>query len=151
MHRQILDDPLLDLFQAKVVVIQNLLSVHKVLLGAGLGAPWHSQNPVKIIAHDSRLGAHRAHVLELLQFCINLFTGFLGQLGRLDARFQFGHFTGTFFAVAKLLLDRLHLLVQIIFALRALHLALDAGLDLFFDLQHGHFALHKAVDLLQPL
>jgi hypothetical protein len=53
-------------------------------------------------------------------------------------------------AVAEFLLNGLHLLIQIILALRLLHLGLDAGLDLLFDLQDGQFALHLAIDLLQP-
>ena len=48
------------------------------------------------------------------------------------------------------MLDRFHLLVQIIFALGALHLCFDAGFDLLLDLQNRHFALHQAVNLLKP-
>ena len=49
------------------------------------------------------------------------------------------------------MLDRLHLFVQIIFALGPLHLGFHACLDLFLDLKDGHFALHQAVNLLKPL
>ena len=41
------------------------------------------------------------------------------------------------------------MLVKIILALRALHLGFHARFDFFLDLQHAHFALHQAVDLLQ--
>ena len=51
----------------------------------------------------------------------------------------------------ELLLDRLHLLVEVVLALRLLHLPLDAGADALLDLQHGDFALHQAEHLLQPL
>ncbi len=54
-------------------------------------------------------------------------------------------------AVAQLALDRLHLLVEVVLALRALHLALHAGLDLLLDLQDRDLALHQPEHLLQPL
>ena len=53
-------------------------------------------------------------------------------------------------ALAQLLLNGLHLLVQVIFALGLLHLALDSAADAFLDLHHADFALHVGVDLFQP-
>ena len=55
------------------------------------------------------------------------------------------------FLVAELLLDRLHLLVEVVLALGLLHLPLDAGADALLDLQHRDFALHQAEHLLEPL
>ena len=46
--------------------------------------------------------------------------------------------------LAQLALDRLHLLVQIIFALGLLHLALHARADLLLDLQDADLAFHQA-------
>ena len=59
-------------------------------------------------------------------------------------------FVAAFF-VAELLLDRLHLLVEVVLALRLLHLPLDAGADALFHLQNGNLALHQAEHLLQAL
>ena len=53
--------------------------------------------------------------------------------------------------LAQLLLDRLHLLVEVVLALRLLHLPLDAGADALFHLQDGDLALHEAVEPLQAL
>jgi hypothetical protein len=47
-------------------------------------------------------------------------------------------------AVAELLLDRLHLLVEIVLALGLLHLPLDARADALFHLQNRDFAFHQA-------
>ena len=134
-----------------MVVIQHLLGAVQILFHAGFGAPRDRQHPVEVIAHDGRLGAHRAHVLELLDLVIGLFTGFLGQLRVRDPLLQLGDLVLTILAVAQLLLDRLHLLVEIILALGPLHLGFHAGLDGLFHLQDGHLPLHHAVDLLQPL
>ena len=79
-----------------------------------------------------------------------LLAGFLRELGLLDLVFELGELVAAFL-VAELLLDRLHLLVEIVLALRLLHLALDARADALLDLQHGDFALHQAEHLLEPL
>ena len=151
LHGEIFDDPLLDLFQTVVVGVQHLLGAAKVLLGARLHAPRQRQQPVEVVAADRRLGRHRRHRLKLLQLGFRLFAGFLAELGCRDLLFQFGDLVLALVAIPQLALDRLHLLVEIVLALRLLHLGLDAGLDLLLDLQDGHLALHQAVYLFQPL
>ena len=69
----------------------------------------------------------------------------------LDALLQLGDLVATVLGLAKLLLDRLHLLVEIVLALRLLHLTLDAVADLLLDLQHADLAFHQAEDALEPL
>ena len=81
---------------------------------------------------------------------VGLVARLLGQLGLLDALLELGEIVLAVL-VAELLLDRLHLLVEIIFALRLLHLPLDARADALLDLQHRDFALHQREALLQPL
>ena len=81
---------------------------------------------------------------------LRLLARFLRELGLLDLLFELGQFVLAVL-VAQLLLDRLHLLVEIILALRLLHLALDARADALLDLQHRDLALHQAEHLLQPL
>ena len=57
---------------------------------------------------------------------------------------QFGDFVATLaIVIAQLTLDRLHLLVQVIFALGLFHLAFDTTTDLLFDLQHAELAFHE--------
>ena len=94
---------------------------------------------------------HRRHLAELLHLRFGLGLGFLRQLGVLDAVFEFGDVFAAFVAVAQLALDRLHLLVQIILALRLLHLTLHAIADLPLDLQHADLAFDQRQDLLKPL
>ena len=43
------------------------------------------------------------------------------------------------------------MLIQVVFALRLLHLGLHAGLDLFLDLEDRNLPLHQAIDPLQPV
>jgi hypothetical protein len=88
---------------------------------------------------------------QLLQLGLRLLAGFLGELGLLDAGFDLRRLVAAVLALAELLLDRLHLLVQVVLALGLLHLALDARADALLDLQHRDFGFHEAHRLLQPL
>ena len=148
LHREVLDDALLDLVEAVVLGIEDLLRFVEVLLDLALDAPRDREQPVEIVAHDGRLGRHRAHLLELLQLGERLVLGFLRELGVLDLLLELGDIVA-FLGVAELLLNGLHLLIQIVLALRLLHLALDARADLALDLEHGDLALHERVDLLE--
>ena len=151
LHGKILDDPLLHLVERVVIVVEDLLGAAQILLDARLRAPRDGQHPVEIIAHDGRFRRHRRHVLQLLQLRLGLVACLLRQLGLGDALLEFRDLAFAVLAVAQLLLNGLHLLIQVIFALGALHLRLHAGLDLLLDLQDRNLALHQAVDLLQPL
>ena len=134
-----------------MILIQNPLCSGNInLLGLGL-APRQGQKPVQIIAHNRALRRHRAHITQLFQLSIGLGTGFLGEFGLLDALFELHQLVASIVLLAKLALDRLHLFVQIIFALGLFHLALDAAADLFLDLQDADLALHQGKDLFKPL
>ena len=128
-----------------------LLRFVEIALDPALDAPRDRQQPVEIIAHDGGLGRHRAHLAELLELGHGLLAGFLRQLGLLDLVLELGQVVAAFLAVAELLLDRLHLLVQIVLALSLLHLTLDAAPDLALDLEDRDLALHQREDTLQPL
>ena len=65
---------------------------------------------------------------------------------------EFGEFVAfAVIAAAKLGLDRLQLLVEVIFALGLFHLALHAATDLALHLQHAKFALHEREHHFEPL
>jgi hypothetical protein len=57
----------------------------------------------------------------------------------------------TLLALAELLLDRLHLLVQVVLALALLHLPLDAAADALFDLQDVDLGLELRQEVLEAL
>ena len=150
LHGEILDDALLDLLQAEVIGVENLLGERQILLDLGLLVPRDRQQPVEIVAHDGGFRRHRRHLPQLLDLVLRLLARFLRELGALDLLFELGEFVLAVL-VAQLLLDRLHLLVEIVLALRLLHLPLDARADALLDLQHGDFALHQAEHLFQAL
>ena len=150
LHREIFDDAFLDLLEAEMIGVEDLLGERQILLDLGLLVPRDRQQPVEIVAHDGGFRRHRRHLAQLLELVLRLLARFLRELGALDLLFEFGEFVLAVF-VAEFLLDRLHLLVEVVLALRLLHLALDARADALLDLQHRDFALHQAEHLLQPL
>jgi hypothetical protein len=89
-------------------------------------------------------------VLELLDLRQGPLAGLLGQPGLGDALLELGHLIALL-AVAELLLNGLHLLVEVVLALGLLHLALDPRADALFDLQNRDLSLHEGIDPLQAL
>ena len=134
-----------------MVGVEHVFGKGQILLDLGALVPRNRQDPVEIIAHDRRLGRHRRHLTQFLQFGGRLVARLLGEFRRLDLFLDLGEIVLAVLAVAEFLLDRLHLLVEVIFALRLLHLALDARANTLLDLQDRDFALHQAEALLQPL
>ena len=150
LHGEILKDALLDLFQAEMVVVQHKFGGDDVALDLALLAPRQAEQPIEIIAHHRGFRRHGRHGAQLLDLGLRLFARFLGQLGLADAVFQLVHLVAAFFAFAEFLLDRLQLLVQVIFALGLFHLALHARTDLALDLQHADFRFDQRQDFFQP-
>src|SRR4029079_1833078 len=150
LYGEVLEDALLDLVEAIVLLIEDRLRFRDVLLDLALEAPWDREQPIEIVAHDRRFGRHRRHLLELLQLRQRLVLGLFRQLRILDFLLELGDVVALV-GVAKFLLNGLHLLIQIVLALRLLHLALDARTDLSLDLKDRDFAFHQRIDALEPL
>jgi hypothetical protein len=136
-----------------VILVQNLFGLGNVEALLGLVGPRQTQDPVDVVANDRRLGAGRVHHLELLQLLSHLGLRLLAHLLGLELLFDLLDLVLEFvpFAPAELLLDRLHLLVQVVLLLRLLHLLLDAGADLLFYLKDLDLGLHQLVEPLEAL
>ena len=120
-------DAVLDLFEAVVVLVEDLLGV---LDGADfLGAllPRNGQQPVKVVARDGGLGGHGRHGFELLELLHGLLFYLGGHTGFIDLFLELIELG--LLAAAELLLDGLDLLVEVVLLLGALHLTLDAALN----------------------
>ncbi len=148
---QILDNTLLDLLKTEMIGVEHVLGEFEIVLDLARFLPRNGEQPVKIVADHRGLGRHGRHGLELLQLGLGLFARFLGELGLADALFQFGSLVAAVLALAELLLNGLHLLIQIVLALSLLHLTLDARTDTLFHLQHGNLGFHEAHGLFKPL
>ena len=151
LDREIFDDPLLDLLQAVMVLVEDPLGLGDVVLQLAISCPTAGRAARRDSCGDRRLGRHRRHRAQLLQLGIGAVAGFLAKPGLADLGGQLGELVAALLAlIAELALDRLQLLVQIIFALGLLHLPLDAAADLLLDLQHAELALHEGEHHFQP-
>ncbi len=151
LDRQILDNALLDLIQPVVVAVQHLLGVIQVMPHLGGLLPGYIGQPFDIGAHHGRFGGHRRHHLELVQLGLGLLQGLLAHARRLDALLQLIQLAGAVLGRPHLLLDGLHLLVQIVLALAALHLLLDPAADAFFHLQQVDLGIQYTQYMLDPV
>ncbi len=134
-----------------MVGIKNFLRLGDVFFNPAFLAPWQAQQHVKIIAHNGRLGAHRLHAPQFLQFGASLGLRLFGKLGFLNLLSQLGDLVAiAIIRSAQLALDRLQLFVEVIFALGLFHLAFDPAADLAFHLQYRQFAFHKRHHQFQP-
>ena len=119
---QILQNALLNLLQAVVVIIKNSLSLIQVKIILGKFAPRQCQQRINIGADYRSLRRHRRHFRQTSQLLIDFFRNVL-------RHFQLGHlllvvsdFCLHVFVFAKLLANSLNLFTQIIFLLILLHL-----------------------------
>ena len=150
LHGQVLEDALLHLAQAVVVLVEDLLGLGHVELVLGDLGPGERQDPVDVVPDHRGLGAHRAHHLELLQLLAAADGGFLRHPLVADLLLELLDLVLELVAIAQLLLDRLHLLVEVVLLLRLLHLLLHAGADLALHLQDLNLPLHELEELLEP-
>ena len=150
LDREIFDDPLLDLGQTVMIGFEYVLGVLQVAVDLGPLLPGRAQQPVDVVANDRRLGRHRRHQLELVELGLGLFASLLGHAGGLDLALELGDLVVAVVDLSELLLNGLHLLIQVVLALALLHLLLDAAADALFDLQHVDLALDQPEHVLEP-
>ena len=135
LNGEILENPLLHLFETGVVLVKNAGGGLKVARNAGLLRPRIVRERFDVAAHDDGLGAHRRHLAQAAKLVAHGLLGVLGHLRRGDAGFKIGvFFISALIRVAELLADGLELLVEIVVALVLVHLALDAAVDANIEL-----------------
>ncbi len=134
-----------------MVLVQDLLGGHEVLALPGLLGPRHGDEPVQVVARHGGLGRHRGHRFQALQLLEGLLLGVLRHPGLLDLLAQLLDLVEAIVLPAQLLLDRLHLLVEVVLLLGLLHLLLDAALDPLVDLELVDLALEDRAEAGQAL
>ena len=151
LHREILHDSFLHLLETVVVGFEHRLRLAEVAAGAGALPPRHVDQPVDVVAHDGGFGRHRRHHLELVQLRRGLGPRLLRHADGLDPLAQLLDLVRRLVHVAELLLDRLHLLVEVVLALALLHLPLHAAANTLLDLKEIDLLLDTRNQMLQPL
>ena len=111
----------------------------------------HRDQPVEVVARDGRFGRHRRHRLEPLQLLDRLLGDLLGHLRLFDLLLQLVDLVALLVLAAQFLLDRLHLLVEVVLLLRLLHLLLHARLDAAVHLELVDLGFEDAGDAVEAL
>ncbi|MNJ51436.1 hypothetical protein D3C77_467390 [compost metagenome] len=133
-----------------MILIQHLLSFGQIKIVLRSLFPRKTKQPVHIVAYDAAFCRAGWHFLQPIDFFLDLFPDLFRQFLFLEFSAKLLDFSCTAFLLAELFLDRLHLLPQIIFFLRLLHLLLDALANFAFQFQHFALIIQNVEQLLQP-
>ena len=66
LHREVFQDAFLDLVEAIVIFLKDLLGLDDILRDLAASFPWHARQPVHVIPDHRGLGRHRRHHPELV-------------------------------------------------------------------------------------
>ena len=149
-HRQVIENAVLHLLQIVVVGVEDFLRLRNVHFHAGRLLPRQDRQPLNVVARQRVVGSHGRHARQAAKFLQRLFLDIVGHSRRFDLLAQFLGVAGGFILLAQLLLDGLHLLAQVVLALRLLHAVLHFALDLVAQLLDFQLLGQVLVDLLQP-
>ncbi len=145
------EDPVLDLLDVVVVLVEDLARVGQLEVVTGRLVPRERRDPLEISADHAPFGHRGLQPLEPCELAIGLLAHLLGQLDRrelLPELIDLGlHLVG----LSELLLDRLELLAQEILPLPLLELRLDLRLNLRADRDDFEFPREHLGEPAQPL
>ena len=150
-HREVLEDALLDLLEAVVVLVEDLGGLADVEAVVRGHVPRQRHEPVHVGPDDADLGRggrDPAHPVDLLD---RPGADLLRHAGLLDLVAQLVDLGLLRVVLAQLALDRLELLAEDVLPLGLVHLGLDLVLDLPLQLEDLDLAGEERRDELQAL
>ena len=148
---QELEDPVLDLVDVVVVLVEDLAGVPEIEIVLGGLVPRQRRDPLEVAADHAPLRHRRLEPLEPGQLAVGLLADLLGELDRRQLLAQLVDLGLDLVGLAELLLDRLELLAQEVLALALVELGLDLGLDLRAERHHLELAGQDLRQAPQPL
>jgi len=149
-HREVIEDAILYFFQVIVIGVEDLFGFEDLdFLPGSLGPGQHGE-PLDVVARERIVGGHGRHAREAAQFLERFFLDFVGHAGVVDLLFQIIDVARTLVLLTQFLLDGLHLLAQVILALRLLDAVLHFALNLIAKLLHFKFFGEMLVDFFEP-
>jgi hypothetical protein len=132
---KVLEDPVLDLLEPLMILVEDRPRRGDIDIVRGLLLPRHRHEPVDVGPRHRVFRGCRRHLRQPVELAQSLGLGLFGHAGRVDLLAEGIDLLRAIVAVAQLLLDRLHLLAQVVLALRLRHLRLSFGLDLRAELE----------------
>src|ERR1700674_3990069 len=149
-HRKVVKDAVFYFLQVIVVGVENLFRLRDFNFSTRSLRPGQDGQPLDIVSRDRIIRRHRRHARQASEFLQRFFLHFIGHARGFDFLFWFFGVTLAFVLLAQFFLDRLHLLAQVILALRLLHTILHFRLDLVPQLLHFQFFGQVLIDFSQP-
>src|SRR6266540_7048012 len=149
-HGHVLDDPVLHLGQAVVILVEDLRGGLDVPVVARGLVPRERDKPVDVGADDARLGRRLRDLLEPAELLERLLPHRIRHAGLLDLVLELLEL-GALVVLAQLLLDRLHLLAEDVLALGLVERRLDLALDLLLQLEDLVLLRQEHAEVAQPL
>ena len=150
-HHQVLEDALLDLLEAVVVLVEHRARVLQVEVVLGEHRPRHVGQPLEVGARHGVLGGLRRDGAQPRQLAVGLLAHVGRELRLLELGLELVDLALAVVALAQLLADGLHLLAQQELALVLVERLLDLVADLRADLEHLQLAAEDAGEQAQPL
>jgi hypothetical protein len=140
---QVFEDPLLDLLEIEVILVQYLAGPVDVDVPAAHLAPGQARHPLEIREEHAVLRRGRRDAREPAELALCLTPCLIRQAGLLDPPAELGHLTIVPFVLPELSLNGSELLAQVIVALRLGQPLLGVSRDLLAQLAHGELALQQ--------
>ena len=155
LGRELLDghkfqNAVLDLAQTVVVLVENLRGLLNVQPVSGAPAPGQLKAGFDIIADHGRFGRTERHPRQLGVLLVQPFGHLGGQFRFFDPRIILVALLVARFVDVQLALDGLELLAEIDFALAALEVVADLGLNRAFQFDEVDLTAENAEQRLQP-
>ena len=148
-HRQVFQDAVFDIPQAKMVLVQHLAGVADIQVVGGGYRPGQGDQPIQVGANHTVFGGGSGQAREAVQLAAGLLAGLFGHVGGFDLLAQLFHLDGLFVAFAQLALDSFELLAQEVLALHFFDLRAGLVLDLLANLEHFDLAGENVDELMQ--
>ena len=142
-------DSLLDLFQAKMVVFQNLFCRSNIHPLFGLLVPGKIQHRIQIVAKNGPLGRSEGLLLQTIHIFQQLLFQFLTQMqifNTLDVVFKFRRLV----CFPQLILKNLDLLTDIVIPLVLIQCRAGLLLNIRFQAEHLHLLAEQTESRFQP-
>ena len=150
-HGQVVEDAFLDLVEVVVVLVQDRLGFVEVDFQLADLAPGQDHQPVEVGPRDVVIDRGGRHLGQPVQLAERFLARLFRHAGGLNLPPECIDLLRAVVGVAQLLLDRLHLLAQVVLALSLRHLGLDFRLDLRPELQNLGLLRESGHEPLQAL
>ena len=134
-----------------MVSVEDLPRLDQIDVVLGLFSPRQTDQPVEVVPERRSLGGIGVHALEPLELLFHLLHGVDRHQGARDLLADALDLLGQLVPLAQLVLDRLHLLAQVVLALRLVDLVARQRVDLLLHGQHVDLPLQELGDLLETL